>query len=198
MTKRRKRILVWSSALVGVPLIWFTGVAVAIVRAGASNPDGRADVAIVLGAAVWDDKPSPVFAARIDYAVTLFKEGRVKGIIFTGSRAEGDRLSESRAAKEYALAKGVPESATYCEETSTSTKGNLVNAKGILHRLGMRKALIVSDPYHLLRAGMIADQVGIDHELSPTPTSRYQSFGAKSSQLSREVYFVSRLLLTGS
>ncbi|MBC8064939.1 MAG: YdcF family protein, partial [Chlorobia bacterium] len=157
MTKRKKRILVWTSVLLGLPLIWCVGVAIAIVRAGAPNSGNRADIAIVLGAAVWDDKPSPVFAARIDHAVTLFKNGHVKGIIFTGGRAAGDRLSESRAAREYALAKGVPLRAIYCEEISTSTYGNLANAKGILQHLGMRKALIVSDPYHLLRAGMIAD-----------------------------------------
>jgi uncharacterized SAM-binding protein YcdF (DUF218 family) len=198
MTKRKKRILVWTFALLGVPIIWCAGVAIAIVRAGEPNSSRRADIAIVLGAAVWGDKPSPVFAARIDHAVTLFKNGQVKGIIFTGGRADGDRLSESRTAAEYAVARGVPRRAIYCEEVSTNTYGNLENAKGILQRLGLRKVLIVSDPFHLLRAGMIADRLAIEHELSPTPSSRYVSFGAKASQVSREIYFVTRLLLKGS
>lgn len=178
-------------------MIWCAGVAIAIVRAGDLNPDGRADVAIVLGAAVWTDKPSPVFAARIDHAVTLYKQGRVKTIIFTGGKAEGDRLSESDAAKAYALSKGISQDDITCEETSTSTHGNLANSRVIMQRLNLQRALIVSDPYHLLRAGILADRLQIEHELSPTPTSRYQSFGAKSGQLSREVYFVTRLLVTG-
>jgi uncharacterized SAM-binding protein YcdF (DUF218 family) len=55
----------------------------------------------------------------------------------------------------------------------------------------------VSDPYHLLRAGIHADRLGIEHALSPTQTSRYRGFGAKASQISRETYYVTRLLLTG-
>ena len=184
--------------ILGVPVIWCAGVAIAIARAGTPHSVSHADVAIVLGAAVWNDKPSPVFAARIDHAVTLFKNGHVKAIIFTGGRADGDRLSESQAATNYALAKGVPKLAIFGEETSTSTYGNLANAKGIMRGLGLREALIVSDPYHLLRAGMIADQIGLEHDLSAIPTSRYESFGAKASQLSRETYFVTRLLLTGN
>jgi uncharacterized SAM-binding protein YcdF (DUF218 family) len=197
MTKRKKkRILLWSSVLLGMPLIWSIGVAVAIVCAGAPNPEAHADVAIVLGAAVWDTEPSPVFAARIEHAVGLYQRGQVKQIVFTGGRAEGDRLSEAEAARNYALGKGVPLSAIYLETTSTSTLGNLSNANRIMQRLGMRAAVIVSDPYHLLRAGMIADRIGIVHELSPTPTSRYQSLGTRASQLSRETYYVTRLLLT--
>lgn len=111
-------------------------------------------------------------------------------IVFTGGRAEGDRLSEAEAARDYALAKGIPRSAICLETTSTSTHGNLSNANGIMQRLGMRTAVIVSDPYHLLRAGMIADRIGIAHELSPTPTSRYKTFGMKASQLSRESYYI--------
>jgi uncharacterized SAM-binding protein YcdF (DUF218 family) len=199
MTKRKKkRALLWSSILLGIPLAWTLCVAIAIVRAGALNPEANADVAIVLGAAVWDAEPSPVFAARIDHAIWLFEKGQVKRLVFTGGRAEGDRLSEAEAAKDYAVAKGVPPSAIYVETTSTSTHGNLSNANGIMQRLGVRTAVIISDPHHLLRAGMIADRIGIVHELSPTPTSRYKSFGAKTSQLFRETYYVTRLFLTGN
>src|SRR5687768_3339266 len=128
MTKRKKkRILFWSSTLLGIPLIWNIGVAIAVVRAGALNPQAHADVAIVLGAAVWDAEPSPVFAARIDHAIWLFEKGQMELLIFTGGRAEGDRLSEAEAARDYALAKGIPRSAIYLETTSTSTHGNLSN-----------------------------------------------------------------------
>ncbi|RYG48691.1 YdcF family protein [bacterium] len=199
MTKRKKkRILLGLSILVGTLLVWNAGVAVAISRAGAPNPEARADVAIVLGAAVWDTKPSPVFAARIDHAIWLFERGQVKQLVLTGGRAEGDRLSEAEAAQEYALAKGVPQSAIYLETTSTNTYGNLSNANRIMRSLGARTAVIVSDPYHLLRAGMIADQLGIVHGLSPTPTSRYKTFGTKAGQLSREAHYVTRFLLAGN
>lgn len=199
MTKRkRKRILLWSSIVLGIPLLWTIGVATFIVRTGALNPDARADAAIVLGAAVWDAEPSPVFAARIDHAIDLFEKGQVKWLIFTGGRADGDRVSEAEAAQSYAVSKGVPQASTYVETTSTSTYENLSNAKSILNRLGAKGAVLVSDPYHLLRAGMLADRVGLTHTLSPTPTSRYKGFGAKASQLTREAYYTTRLILTGN
>jgi len=152
MTKRNKRIRRWSSILLGVLVTWIIGVAIAVVRSGAPNPQARADVAIVLGAAVWDDAPSPVFAARIDHAVWLFHRGQVKWLVFTGGRAEGDRLSEAEAARDYAVDKGVPRRAIHLETTSTSTRENLVNASRIVARLPARTAVIVSDPHHLLRA----------------------------------------------
>jgi len=199
MTKRKKkRILLWSSILLGIPLIWITSVAISIVRAGALNPEARADVAIVLGAAVWGAEPSPVFAARIDHAIWLFEQGQVKRLIFSGGKSDGDRLSEAEAGQNYAFSKGVPQTAIYMEKTSTSTYENLSNASKIMQRLGVRRAVIVSDPYHLLRAGLMADRIGIVHELSPTPTSRYESFSAKAGQLSRETYYTTRFLLAGN
>ena len=69
--------------------------------------DGPADAAIVLGAAVWEDAPSPVFAARLDHAITLYHQGRVHALIFTGGVGEGDILAESEVARTYALAQGV-------------------------------------------------------------------------------------------
>lgn len=198
MTKRKKRILLWSWILVGIPLIWSSGVAISIIREGTLNPDARADAAIVLGAAVWDTEPSPVFAARIDHAIQLFERRHVKWLIFTGGKAEGDRVSEAEAAQNYALSKGVPQSAILLEDKSTSTCENLSNSRRFLQELHATGAVIVSDPYHMRRAGMLADKIGIPHQMSPTPTSRYQSFGTKAEQLSREAYYVTRLLLTGN
>ena len=196
MKRRKKRILIWTSVTVGV-LLWCVGVAIAVSSAGASNPEATGDVAIVLGAAVWDDKPSPVFAARIDHAIGLYQRGQVKRIIVTGGLAEGDTLSEGDAAKKYAIAHGVPGDAIFVESQSRSTRENLANAQRIMGENGLQSAVVVSDPYHLLRAGMHAERLGMHHVLSPTETSRYVGFSSKTRQLSRETYYVTRLLLTG-
>ncbi|RYG45731.1 YdcF family protein [bacterium] len=131
MTKRnKKRMLLWSSTLGGIALAWHAGTAVAIARASRPNPGAHADVATVLGAAVWDTRPSTVFAARLDHGAWLFERGQVEQLVFMVGRAEGDRLSEGEAARDYALAKGVPPSAISWETTSASTLGNLSNANG--------------------------------------------------------------------
>ena len=103
MSRKKKRIIVWSSVVLGSTLLWSIVVAFAVLSAGASNPKATGDVAIVLGAAVWTDRPSPVFQARIDHAILLFEKGQVGHLLFTGGLADGDELSEAEAAKRYAV-----------------------------------------------------------------------------------------------
>ena len=196
MTRKKKRILILSLA-VGLPFLWCAGVAIGVVSASAPNPSAEGDAAIVLGAAVWDDEPSPVFAARIDHAITLYNRGQVTRLIFTGGLGEGDALSEGEAARLYAIDKGVPDDAILVESQSKTTMENLAGAHQIMDSEGLRSAVIVSDPYHLKRAGMIARRLDLSHVCSPTETSRYTGFFAKTRQLSRETVYITKLLVTG-
>ncbi|MCH7946099.1 MAG: YdcF family protein [Armatimonadetes bacterium] len=198
MTRRKKRILIWSFAGAGLPFLWCVGVAIGVETAGAPNPSAKGDAAIVLGAAVWDDRPSPVFAARIDHALDLYRRGQVTRMIFTGGLGEGDVVSEGEAARRYAISKGIPGDSILVESQSRSTVANLAGAQRLMDSAGLRSAVIVSDPYHLRRAGMIARRLDLRHVCSPTETSRYTGFFAKGRQLSRETYYITKLLVTGN
>lgn len=195
MRKGRKRFLIWTVAILGLPLAWVLTVSGAVILGGKSNSEATGDAAIVLGAAVWDDEPSFVFAARIDHAILLFENGQVQYIIMTGGRSPEDSLSEGEAARRYAIDKGVPQEAILVESESTSTQENLANAQLIMVEQELSTAVIVSDPYHLRRAGIIAGRLGMDHVLSPTETTRFKGFGVASRQLFQEVYYVTKLLL---
>ncbi len=195
LSRKQKRFTLW--AIICLPVVWAVSLAVLISLAGRLNPDARGDVAIVLGAAVWDDEPSPVFAARIDHAVDLWEYGQVDRIIFTGGLAEGDSLAESEAASAYAQSQGVPASAILIETESTSTIENLRFAQSVMERSNLERAVLVSDPHHMRRAHLMANRLGIEHELSPTPTSRYKSLGKKTEQLFREMYFTTQFVLAG-
>lgn len=197
VTHRRKRIQIWSASVVGLLLTWWVCVMVAIARAGAPNPSARGDVAVVLGAAVWDNVPSPVFAARIDHAIKLFRRGQVKKLVFTGGLGGGDSLSEGEVAQRYAIAQGIPTKVILIETRSKNTEENLFGAKRLMDQYGLQSAVIVSDPYHMLRAGMIAKRLGLQHVGSPTETTRYIGFTAKSKQFMRESYNVIYLLFSG-
>ncbi|KLI64087.1 hypothetical protein AAV99_08550 [Aurantiacibacter marinus] len=163
---------------------------------GASG-DVAADVAIVLGAAVSGDTPSPVFRERIAHAINLQEEGRVSHILFTGGRAEGDELGESEAAMAMALEAGVPAQAILTETKSTTTMQNLVNAQLVMRDAGLDNAVIISDPLHMRRAMEMADSLGMIAQPSATPTTRYRSFGAKARFLARETYFMHHFWLFG-
>jgi uncharacterized SAM-binding protein YcdF (DUF218 family) len=159
-----------------------------------TNNTAPADTAVVMGATVFRDRPSPVFRERINHAINLYRQGMVQSIIFTGGLAGNDELAESEAAREYAIAQGVPAEDIYIETESDNSCLNLIEAKRIMNEQNMEQALIVSDPLHMRRAMWLAKHLGIQAFSSPTPTSRYQSFERKARFLVREVYSYSAYL----
>lgn len=154
-----------------------------------------ADAAVVLGATVFRDRPSPVFRERINHAINLYQQDMVRYIIFTGGLAGNDELAESEAARKYAIERGVPAEHIFIETESDNTCLNLVGAKRIMEENDLDHALLVSDPLHMKRTMWLAENVGIKAISSPTPTSRYQSFDRKASFLVREIYSYATYLL---
>lgn len=157
----------------------------------------KSDCAIVLGAAVHGAEPSAVFEQRIRHGIALYNDGVVKNLLFTGGLGRGATLAESTVARDYALRAGLPASAIQLETTSRTTRENLIEAKAVMAREGWVSAVIVSDPLHLRRASIIADNIGIQAVTSPTPTSQYRSFGARLKFLLRELYFCHQYLVFG-
>lgn len=160
-----------------------------------TNSYAPADAAVVLGTSVFRDRPSPVFRERINHAINLYQAGIVQYIIFTGGQAGNDRLAESEAGRNYAMGRGVPAEHILIETASYNTCLNLVEAKRIIDENNLDQVLIVSDPLHMRRSMWLAEKIGIKALSSPTPTSRYQSFGRKAGFLVREVYSYATYLL---
>lgn len=148
-----------------------------------------ADAAIVLGAAVYDDAPSPVFEERLRHAAELFGSGRVEWIVVTGGVGQGDTLAESEAGRDWLIGVGVPADRILIETKSRTTKENLVLARPLLAEHSLIRVLLVSDPLHMRRATRMAKDLGLDAHPSPTRTSRFQTLGSQLPMLLREVYF---------
>ncbi len=149
----------------------------------------KTDAAIVLGAAVWNDKPSPVFRERINHSITLYKAGLIKKIVFTGGVGEANQLSEAEAARIYALSEGVSPSDIIIETESVITEENLAFAKQVARKNGLNTFLVVSDPLHLKRAMLMSNDLKMTAYPAPTPTTRYVSVLSKAKFLLRETYF---------
>jgi uncharacterized SAM-binding protein YcdF (DUF218 family) len=160
--------------------------------------DAPADAAIVLGAAVYDAEPTPVFEERLRHAVSLYTSGQVKWLVMTGGRGPGDSLAESEAGRGWAVANGVPASAILVETNSHTTKQNFTEALPLLREHGINRVLVVSDPLHMRRAMQMAGDLGLDAHPSPTPTSRYQSLGTQAPMLAREAWFTLSYFLLGA
>ena len=171
----------------GAGLAWLALQFALIWDGPAPSPDARADVALVLGAAVEVDRPSPVFAARIDHAVELWREGRVRRIVFTGGTGEGDRLSEAAAARRYARVAGVPANAILMETQSRTTRQNLQFAAPLVSG---DTVLLVSDDLHLTRAMAMAERLGLRAMPAAAPASAYRSWRTRLPFALRELYFL--------
>lgn len=184
-------------AIVPALIGWVGAIGYWIAVGPEEAPDSRADVAIVLGAAVDEDSPSPVFRERIAHGITLYDEGRVQKLLLTGARGNGEAIAESEAARRMALAAGVPERDILTENESVTTMHNLVEAQLVMRDAGAETALIVSDPLHMRRAIEMAEALGIEAEASATPTSRYRSFSTQAPFLLREIYFMHHFWLFG-
>lgn len=130
-----------------------------------------ADAIVVLGAAQYAGKPSPVLKARIDHALTLWRQGAAGTLVFTGGTGMGDTTSEAVVSSVYARRHGVPDSAIALESAGRTTSESMHSVSSLLRARGARSVILVSDPFHMFRLWILARRVGLRARTSPTRSS---------------------------
>ena len=137
------------------------------------NRDERpaADAIVVMGAAQYDGRPSPLFTARLDHAIELFHTGVAPWLVVTGGKREGDRTTEAATARAYAIRHDVPEEAILTEDQSRTTLQSIRFVAAVMADRELETAVFVSDPSHMLRVLRMASDEGITGYGSPTRTS---------------------------
>jgi uncharacterized SAM-binding protein YcdF (DUF218 family) len=136
-----------------------------------TNRIETADAIVVLGAAQYDGRPSPVFRARLDHAIGLWRAGHAPTLVMTGGGREGDRTTEAATGRAYAIAQGVPADAILMEDRGRSTQESLQAVAEILGERGSGPTIFVSDRLHMLRVMRMAKDMGIDAYGSPATDS---------------------------
>lgn len=175
--KRFWKRLFWFS--VTTPIIIVLGTAVWIYLYGKLDTDESAEYAIVLGAAAWHRRPSPIFKERINHAIDLYHRGQVNKIVFTGGRGVGVQdisLSESLVARNYAIEHGVAPRDILTETRSRTTRENLFYAREVMGPAYQEPAILISDPLHMWRSVSIGRDLGLNAYSSPTPTTRIRNW----------------------
>lgn len=142
-----------------------------IIEEGQRDDRSATDAIVVMGAAQYDGTPSPIFAARLDHAIDLFRDGVAPRLIVTGGKADGDRTTEAATAREYAIAHGVPAEAILGEDRSRTTVASIRAVAALMRNEGIERAVFVSDRSHMLRVLQMARDAGIQATGSPTRTS---------------------------
>ena len=187
-----------AAGLVALVLLGAFG-AMRVLQVGERDDRGHVvDAIVVLGAAHYDGRPSPVFRARLDHAVELYLNGTAPVLVVTGGQAPGDRIAEAQVGQRYSVRNGVPESAILSEQNGHDTLSSLRNVAALMRERGIERALFVSDRTHMLRVLRIASDLGITAYGSPTRTSPVDRDGrARAEAVARELAAITVYLLLG-
>jgi uncharacterized SAM-binding protein YcdF (DUF218 family) len=163
----RRLVLV---AVLALFVIWL--ISASAVLLWSSRDEARpAEAIVVLGAAQYAGKPSPVLRARLDHALELWNRRLASLLILTGGTGPGDTTSEAAVGRNYARRHGVPDTAILIENEGRTTSESMRAVAGMLEVRGLQTALLVSDPFHMLRLRILARRFGFTPYTSPTQTS---------------------------
>ena len=163
------RRVVW--AVLALLLAAWMGSFGAVALASRQDTAERADVIVVLGAAQYNGRPSPVLKARLDQGADLYRQHLAPLIMVTGGVGEGDSVSEAEVGRRYLMdVAGIPADAVRAEAAGHTSDASL---RAVVRALppGRHRVILVSDGFHMFRLGIIARRLGLDPRGSPAPTS---------------------------
>ncbi len=126
------------------------------------------DAIVVLGAAQYDGTPSSIFAARLEHAMALWEDGVAPVIVTVGGKADGDQFTEAEAGRDYLAATGVPVESLLVVPEGVDTLESIRAVATAFTDNGWGSAVLVTDPWHAMRAERMADDAGLDADSSPT------------------------------
>jgi uncharacterized SAM-binding protein YcdF (DUF218 family) len=166
------RKLLWWAAIVAVMLVGVYLVSLMNEIRGQSNVDEarRADVIIIMGAAEYRGKPSPVLKARLDHGLELYRQKLAPRILTTGGAGGDPVFTEGEVGRDYLVRRGVPSEAILLEDEGESTTHSIAAAAEIMRRMSLKSCIVVSDGYHIFRTKKMLEFRGLDVYGSPRPS----------------------------
>lgn len=152
-----KALLIAAGALIGY-LIY---VSILIGRQSMRDEARPADAILILGAAEYRGRPSPVLKARLDHALDLYLRKMASILITTGGAGGDPDYTEGGVGRSYLIARDVPSEAIVVEPEGETTAHSIAAAGEILERMGLKSCILVSDGYHIFRAKKMLEFRGI-------------------------------------
>jgi uncharacterized SAM-binding protein YcdF (DUF218 family) len=181
-----RAVLVLLLVLVVAAVAWCRWVYVQIETYASLDQATPSDAICVFGAAEYDGRPSPVYRARLDHALALYKRG-IAPLIITLGGAGGDEYSEGAVGREYLMGMGVPEGAIIAETVSRDTEESARRVAVIARANGLRRLVIVSDGTHLFRIHEICADEGLNVLTSPRPRVAVPEASQQAERIAHEI-----------
>lgn len=158
-----------------------------VARQAGINEARAADVIVVFGAAEYAGKPSPIYRARLDHGLALYKQGLAPFVITTGGHGADEHFTEGGVGRTYLMAAGIPEDKLIAETQSADTSDSAERVATIMKANKLRSCLAVSDDYHLHRIKLMMAGQGITAYGSPRPVAKPVGRFARMGLFLREV-----------
>ncbi|HET8549443.1 MAG TPA: YdcF family protein [Bryobacteraceae bacterium] len=152
-------------------VLWLGWIMRQIYRQSWVDEARPADVIIVLGAAEYRGRPSPVLRARLDHALELYRRKLAPRIITTGGAGGDPFFTEGEVARDYLVRNGVPSEMIMVEDRGESTFHSTVVAAEMMRRMGQQSCIVVSDGYHIFRVKKMLQFRGLAVYGSPRPAA---------------------------
>lgn len=175
MLKTVRRLVRFLAGIALLAGLLFVSAFVVVLLTAQVDERRACDAIVVLGAAQYNGRPSPVFQARLDHALLLYREKLAPRIVVTGGQATGDNESEAAVGRRYLLSKGIPRTALISEPAGRSTDASMTAVAEWVEREQLEAVILVSDPFHMARLRAEARRTGLTAYLSPTATSPISS-----------------------
>jgi uncharacterized SAM-binding protein YcdF (DUF218 family) len=131
-----------------------------------------ADVIVVLGAAEYRGRPSPVLQARLNHAIFLYQQHLAPYIFTTGGKGPDPTFSEGEVAHAYLSRHGIPSEAIFVESEGETTVQSIAAATEMMRRMNLKSCIVVSDGYHIYRVKRMLETLGLQAYGSPRPDRR--------------------------
>jgi uncharacterized SAM-binding protein YcdF (DUF218 family) len=170
MSGQRRRWRALSRVLVVCIVAWLVSVALVVIWSQRDEA-APADAIVVLGAAQYDGRPSPVLRARLEHAHALWRKRHAPLLVVTGGVGAGDTTSEAVVGKRFLTQMGVPAEKVLMEPEGRTTEQSMRDVATMLKNQGITRVVLVSDPFHMLRLDIVARSNGLQPLTSPTRTS---------------------------
>jgi uncharacterized SAM-binding protein YcdF (DUF218 family) len=155
------------AAVLAVGLL-ITSTALAIWWTARQDSRPASDAIVVLGSAQYNGVPSSIFEARLEHAIRLYEHGVAPVVVTVGGKADGDQFTEAEAGQAYLIGAGIPGDALLAVPTGVDTLESMRAVSATFSDRGWSHAVLVSDPWHAMRAERMAEDLGMEAESSPT------------------------------
>jgi uncharacterized SAM-binding protein YcdF (DUF218 family) len=186
MAKGRRPWLRRLTLAAAVVVAYLAVICIGIVRDASRQELHNADAIVVLGAAEYSGRPSPVYRARLDHAYDLFQRGLAPVVITTGGAAADPQFNEGGVGHDYLMHRGIPEQNLIAETQGSDTAQSAERVGVILRANHMRSCIAVSDEYHVFRTRKLLEHEGVQVFVAPRPDSRPHSAWQRLLAVSRE------------